>query len=169
MELVSVYIDLRPTLVRYFSAKTGSVSAAEDIVQEIYVKICSERNAADIRDPKAWMFRVGANLFIDARRRAQRETAREQIWASEGDGEASDLTSRDPSPETIVADRQRLARLLRLVDEMPPRMAEAFRLHKLQGLSQAEAAHRMGISTKAVEKHLTSGLRRLAETSDRWM
>ncbi len=44
---------------------------------------------------------------------------------------------------------------------MPPKAAEAFRLHKMAGLSQAEVAERMGVSRSAVEKYVSASLKEL--------
>jgi RNA polymerase sigma-70 factor (ECF subfamily) len=42
-------------------------------------------------------------------------------------------------------------------------MGRAFRLHKLEGLSQAETADAMGVSRKMIEQHIGVAIRRLAE------
>lgn len=147
-------------LIRYFAAKLGSPALAEDLVQELYLKLHAEPAGA-VTEPKAWLYRVGANLLIDMRRSAVRSAKREQAWA-DIDGMASEeRASPEPSAEQTVAARQRLMQLLAVVDRMPPRMAQAFRLHRLENLSQAQTADRMGISVKAVEKHLSAALQRL--------
>jgi RNA polymerase sigma-70 factor (ECF subfamily) len=48
------------------------------------------------------------------------------------------------------------------VAEQPPQAGRAFRLHKLEGLSHAETARTMGLSVKAVEKHVSAALKALA-------
>jgi len=51
---------------------------------------------------------------------------------------------------------------------LPVRTRQAFRLHKLEDLTHAEVAQRMGISKSAVEKHIMRALRRLLPlTEDR--
>ena len=50
----------------------------------------------------------------------------------------------------------------RAVADLPPQMGRAFRLHKLEGRSQAETAQAMGVSVKAVEKHIASAMKALA-------
>ena len=49
------------------------------------------------------------------------------------------------------------------LESLPPRMREAFKLHKLEGLSHAETARSMGISISAVEKHISGALKLLLE------
>ncbi|THD61685.1 sigma factor-like helix-turn-helix DNA-binding protein, partial [Phenylobacterium sp.] len=49
------------------------------------------------------------------------------------------------------------------VAELPPQMGRAFRLHKLEGRSQAQTAEAMGVSQKMVEQHIAVAMRRLAE------
>jgi RNA polymerase sigma-70 factor (ECF subfamily) len=44
---------------------------------------------------------------------------------------------------------------------MPAKMGQAFRLHKLDGLSHAETAHQMKVSVSAVEKHISAALKLL--------
>ena len=51
--------------------------------------------------------------------------------------------------------------LVEAVDDLPEKTRHAFQLHKLEGLSHAETARRMGISTSTVEKHISSALKTL--------
>ncbi|MNN85745.1 RNA polymerase sigma factor [compost metagenome] len=51
-----------------------------------------------------------------------------------------------------------LERLSDAIADLPPRCQMVFVMHKIHELSQAEVAERMGISLKAVEKHLRLGM-----------
>ena len=66
-----------------------------------------------------------------------------------------------------MAARQRLARLVAGVEQLPPQVAAAFRLHKFDGLTHGEVAARLGVSRSAVEKYIMSALKVLAEASER--
>ncbi len=68
----------------------------------------------------------------------------------------------EPDAEQVTASRQRLSQLVAAVAELPPQRQRAFRLHKLEGLSQAETAQAMGVSVKAIEQHIAAALRTLA-------
>jgi RNA polymerase sigma-70 factor (ECF subfamily) len=69
--------------------------------------------------------------------------------------------SDDPAADDAAASRQRLRQLVDAVADLPPQMQRAFRLHKLEGRSQAETAQLMGISVKSVEKHVAAALKAL--------
>src|SRR5665213_2023619 len=61
--LVAVYLDKRADLRRFFAARLGSVEAAEDLVQEIYLKLVAADAAhVDVHNPSAYLYRLGANL-----------------------------------------------------------------------------------------------------------
>jgi RNA polymerase sigma-70 factor (ECF subfamily) len=53
-------------------------------------------------------------------------------------------------------------RIFRAIDELPEEEREAFDLVRIQGLSQAEAADVIGVSTMTVNRRLHRGLQRLA-------
>ena len=54
-------------------------------------------------------------------------------------------------------------RMLRAIDELPEDEREAFDLVRIQGMTQAEAAQLLGVSTVTVQRRLGRGLRLLAE------
>ena len=166
--LFEVYLELRPTLLRIFAARLRSADAAEDLAQEVYLRVTRTAPDAVIEDPRAWLFKVASNLVVDRRRERLRGDQRDAAWLAHTT-EPEAATGASPSPERVVAGRQVLDKALAAVDAMPPRMAEAFRLTRLQGLSHAEAGRRMGVSSKAVEKHVASALARLtAEMRGLW-
>jgi DNA-directed RNA polymerase specialized sigma24 family protein len=57
-----------------------------------------------------------------------------------------------------VAGREELRLLGQALEALPPQRREAFRLRKVEGLSQKEIAARLGLSEKAVEKHVAKAV-----------
>ena len=57
-------------------------------------------------------------------------------------------------------------RILEAIDDLPEDEREAFSLVRIQGLTQAEAAEVLGVSTKTVQRRLNRGLVLLAERLD---
>jgi RNA polymerase sigma-70 factor (ECF subfamily) len=54
-------------------------------------------------------------------------------------------------------------RMLRAIDELPEDEREAFDLVRIQGMTQVEAAHLLGVSVVTVKRRMSRGLRLLAE------
>ena len=161
--LLEIYLERRANLVRFFAARSGSMALAEDLAQELYIKIATrDREAAIIENPVALIYRVATNVMLDRARGENRSGARDAAWrqinhASIG---VDDITEAPPADEA-AASRQRLRQLVEAVDSLPPQMQRAFRLHKLEGHSHVDTARIMGLSVKSVEKHISAALKAL--------
>ena len=160
--LLEIYLERRANLLRFFAARTGSRAAAEDLAQELYVKLATRDLTVTAENPVALIYRMATNVMLDRARGEARATARDAAWrrvahASVG---GEDVVEDVPADEA-VASRQRLQQLVDAVGELPPQMQRAFRLHKLDGRSHAETAQVMGLSVKSVEKHISAALKAL--------
>lgn len=166
--LLAAYLAKRQNLVRFFTVRTGSAAEAEDIVQDIFVKIAGLDGAA-IENPSAFLYKLGTNVLLDRVRARRRGLAREDAYFAiqVGDGgSASDPAVASPSPEHAWEFKRRLAEVMRVVNEFPPQRRRVFVMHKVEGLSYGEVAESLGISKSAVEKHMTAALRTLASLGD---
>ena len=154
--LLETYLEKRAALVRFFTARLRSAGAAEDLVQELYLKLATLDPADEIDNPSAFLYRAAQNLMLDRQRQDRRTALRDGAWA-----EVRELRSGEPAADDSLAARRKLARLAAIVEEMPAKMGQAFRLHKLDGLSHAETARSMNVSISAVEKHISAALKLL--------
>lgn len=161
--LVALYLARRETLLRFFAARTGSWAQAEDLAQELYLKLSERPSGREAENPGAFIYRIALNLMLDRARGAARTAAREAAWRALNRTQlgGEEIAEQAPADEA-AASRQRLRRLIEAVAELPPQMQRAFRLHKLEGLSHAETARAMGLSVKSVEKHVSAALRNLS-------
>lgn len=158
--LLDLYMDRRANLVRLFAAKTRSLSEAEDLVQDIYLRLLTLDPRSAVRNPSALLFRIGSNLLQDRMRGERRARARDRAWLYTARvSVAGEEVVDEPAADEVVASRERLRSLAAAVGEMPPQMGRAFRLHKLEGLTHAETARAMDISVSATEKHISAALR----------
>lgn len=130
----------------------------DDIVQETYAILTTIERTDHIDHPRAYFFRTAHNLILQQVRRSRIVPIN-----AVADLEAIDLATDEPSPETQVADRQELQRLADALASLPSRCGEAFRLRKVEGLSQREVAERMKLSENTVEKHIGKALRLLMD------
>ncbi len=160
--LLEIYLERRANLVRFFTARTGSLSVAEDLAQELYVKLAGRDPAVTAENPVALIYRIAMNVMLDRARGEARSVARESAWRLVAhDSVGRDDVAEEAPADEVAASRQRLRQLVDAVAELPPQMQRAFRLHKLEGRSHAETAHVMGLSVKSVEKHISAALKSL--------
>lgn len=161
--LVETYLDRRADLVRFFTLRLKSPAAAEDLVQEIYLRLARVEADARIDNPAAYLYRLGSNLMLEQLRGQRRSAARAEAWSEAHTSRIGEASLADePAADEALASRQRLSAVIAAVRELPPRTQEVFRLHKLEGLSHAETAARLGVSKSAVEKHMIAVLKHLA-------
>lgn len=157
-------LEHREQLLRFLAAR-GAGDAAEDLVHEIWLKISSARSGP-VASPLSYLYRVADTLMIDRFRSERQASRRDRDWTelTAGTGGASD----EPSAERIVA-AQSFARLVAdlLARLEPPRVAEVFRRHRVDGLAQREIAAEFGISLSTVESDLRKAYRALAELRER--
>ena len=160
--LIGLYLERRTDLVRFFTMRLRSAAAAEDLVQDIYVRLSGLGEPADIQNPMAYLYRLGSNLMLDKLRGERRTAHRDGAWLeSQTTRIGIHEISAEPSAETAVAARQRLALLAEALKELSPQTQRVFRMHKFEGMSHPQVAAALGISRSAVEKHMMAALKLL--------
>ena len=160
--LIGLYLQRRADLVRFFTVRLRSASAAEDLVQDIYVRLSGLDQPGEIQNPMAYLYRLGSNLMLDRLRGERRTAHRDGAWLdSQTTRVGVHEVSAEPSAEAAVAARQRLAALTDALAELGPQTQRVFRMHKFEGLSHPEVAAALGISRSAVEKHMMAALKHL--------
>jgi RNA polymerase sigma-70 factor (ECF subfamily) len=160
--LVRALIEKRGDLVLFVAARTRSMAAAEDLVQELYLKVVAMEPGIEVRSPGPLLYRMAANLLIDQVRSDQRARRRETDWR---DVTRLTLAGEDvadePAADEVILSRERTRQLAEAVAALPPQMGRAFRLNKLEGLTQTQAAEVMGVSRKMVEQHIHAAVKNL--------
>ncbi len=119
---------------------------------------------------RAWLLAIATNKAREARRRhlaARRNAAREVSQEGSRPPESPVSPGRSPSEDASAAESAEIVR--RALARLPPDYAEVLRLTRLEGLTLAEAAVRMGRSREAVKKLAGRALARfaLAAAADR--
>ncbi len=166
--LLAAYMEHRAALRRYFLSRTRSALEADDLLQDLYLKVAAVKTEEVIQHPLAYLYRQASNLLLDRRRGERRAAVRDGEWrrSAHALGPGEDLADTPPADLAVDA-RLRLEKLVAALNDLPPRVQEVFRLHKFDGLSHKEVADRLGLSRSSVEKHMITALRRLLETVGR--
>ena len=82
--------------------------------------------------------------------------AREAALSKESGRAEADRPDLDP--ETQADAKGRLERLAAALAQLPPQCQQAFLLNRLEGLTHAEIAARLGVSTKTVQRNIERAL-----------
>jgi len=148
-------------LHRFLSRRVGNRDLAADLVQESYTRVYAAASGQVIAEPRALLYATARNLLIDRHRRDQvRGSAACSTDTPGGPDEVHESIGPDTDqPDRILAGRQRLAAIEKVLASLPPRPREAFVLSKIDGLSRAEVALAMGIGVRTVESHLEVAMR----------
>jgi RNA polymerase sigma-70 factor (ECF subfamily) len=161
--LESLYGVHRADLRRFLIARTGDAAEADDVLQELWLK-ARQVPAGPIDNGKAYLYRMAQNLVVDRLREKQRRMARERRWNDQTtDFVAAGVepADRSQSAEDEILAREGAAILVSAISNLPEGARKAFELHKLEGLSHAEVARRLGISRSGVEKHMAVAMKYL--------
>lgn len=119
-----------------------SADVAEDLVQDTFLRVMSHPPASTAvrHNPKAYLYQTSRTIGINHRSRQRRV-------------EVSDPAAFDqiadvaPSAERVVAGRQQMRRVEAALAAMPDRMRTAFEMHRMDGMTIADVAARIGLST----------------------
>lgn len=134
-----------------------SRQAAEDIAQEVFIKIYEKRLKPD---PKAkfttWLYRVTVNASLDAVRK-------NKFVALTENAEILEPLSRMAVPEKAVEQRELETLLHAEIKALPENLRLPIELHQFEDLSYEEIARILNISPKAVERRLYHARERLRE------
>jgi RNA polymerase sigma factor (sigma-70 family) len=123
---------------------------AEDLVQDTYLRVIGSGRAADIRHPRAFLWRVAANLAADMGRRQSRRPSAEPM--------------RDGVTEPgFPADQAEQLMLKQIILDLPEPLRQVFLLSRVGGLTYESIARHLNISVKTVEWRMSKALARCAE------
>ncbi len=147
---------------RYAANLVRQPEEAEELVQEAYARLFALDDWASIANPHAFTIRIIRNLAIERFRRAEVVRLDQSAILN-----TLEIADQNPTPDVVAMDRSELNHVVKVMQEMPPRMREAMYLRRIEGLPPAEVAERMNISVSTVETHLIKALRLLTHTLNR--
>jgi RNA polymerase sigma-70 factor (ECF subfamily) len=128
----------------------------DDLIQEGFLRLCryQQQQKAPVRDPVAFLVDVVEKVHID---RVRRATLTRRIF-SDQPFEEVDCVDTASSPEQDAEAHELIERIERTLAVANPRTREAFLLHRFDGMSYAEIAKKLGVSTQAVTNHIAKAL-----------
>jgi RNA polymerase sigma-70 factor (ECF subfamily) len=165
--VTKIWEQVHDNLRAFIIKRVANEAEAEDILQEVFVRI--HRRLESVNDPRrlvSWVYQVTRNAIIDHYRVKGKRVERPMGLAGELEAlpaSASHNESSDDSGER----RAELAGCLRpMIAQLPQDYREAVTLVELNGLTQQEAAKRMGLSLSGMKSRVQRGRRQLMRMLD---
>lgn len=146
-----------PRLIKYAHTFVSSRQEAEDLVQDVFFQVWENRTK--FKHEKA----ISSYLFTLVRNKClnvlKHKLVADKYEISQSKKETEELYHISFEMDNFTSMEELLhLELEKLIQEMPGRCAEAFRLKWLEGKKIREIAEIMKISTTMVDKHLAKGL-----------
>ena len=147
-----LYRETYPRLVRTIYAVLGDAAAAEDCVQEAFVRAFDAwPRFRPERPAEAWIHQIALNVAISHRRKMKLREVGELVRR---------LGRPAPPPDPMEAVEQ--GEVVAALRRLPPRVAAAFVLRHYHGYNNREIAQATGVSERTVGARLAQARQRLA-------
>jgi RNA polymerase sigma factor (sigma-70 family) len=153
-------------LQRFLRLRLKNAADVPDLAQEVFLSLLRAPNHEDIRSPEAYLFTVASHIVQQHHQRCV-TTPAPMDWLERL--AQVPLSSSDEPPAKLEM-HQRVERLERTLDAMPPRMAMVLLMHRVAGHTIEEIARELKVAEITVKKDLAKALLRCrvhaAEFSD---
>ncbi len=144
-------------LLRAFAGKFVDRSTAQDIIQDVFLKIWMNRENFHIYES------VRAYLFRAVRNRCLNYLERQKFVKMEDDRSLIDEQIREfsffESPEQLYLEKELLNSVFEAIERLPEKSRQVFKLVYFENKKAAEIAEILQISVRTVETHIYKSLK----------
>lgn len=144
-------------LLRYFSRRGARRDVAEDLVQDVFVRLASRSATTQIENVEAYLMQTASSVWKDHGRRMRSRS------------EGAHIEFEDPrhgseglSPERVYEGRETVGEVLAALNALNSRTRQVFFLRRFEGMSQKDVARRLAISVSLVEKEMMKAIAHIA-------
>jgi RNA polymerase sigma-70 factor (ECF subfamily) len=153
---------------------TGSGTDAEDLTQEVFIKIYRSLSSFDVHKGAftTWITAMTRNLLVDHFRRTKQERMTDSMDAApSGDEDAPKLGERiedvKPSPDALLASKEKQRLVQEALQKVSPDLREAVILRDIQDMDYREIAEVLKVPEGTVKSRINRGRAELARLLSR--
>ncbi|WP_375462991.1 sigma-70 family RNA polymerase sigma factor [uncultured Methylobacterium sp.] len=150
--LLDAVVREQADLVAHAARILHDRTSAEDVVQEVTLRLCQADCPDAVGAPAPYLRRMVRNAAIDCARRALRERCH-----SISDAEAETIAAPCACPHQRLEDCQALKAVLAALEAAPERTRRVFLAHRLDGVPQKDLAREIGVSPTLVNFMIRDG------------
>lgn len=155
--IMKVFQENEIALKRFIKRFTSASHNVDDFAQETFLKGFAAELRMQIKEPKAFLFKIAKNVALTEVRKDSRSP---RGYLKDVDDISQILDEDQATAEDWLDGRKKLILFSKAVAQLTPRCREAFLMRRIDNLQYKQIANRMDISVSAVEKHVTTGLLR---------
>ncbi len=152
--LVSTFYEMEDTLRLYILKRLSVEEEAQDILQELFLRLIGLEEKDPIRNRRSYLFEIAHNLTVDRIRKNNRERVRFDSELMD----SLDMASEQQTPEQITHDRQRFSELMAVMNDMPENWRKALIMHRWENRTYSEIGEYLGVTHHAVKKYLSKAI-----------
>ena len=145
-------------LMRYFERRGAAKALAEDLVQDVFVRLAQRSESEPLENAEAYLMQTASSVWMDHHRRRKRRGEDQHVEYVEAQHAPEYF-----SPQRVVEGREAVRRLIDVLNALPERTRQTYVLCKIDGLKRKEVAKRFGVSISAIEKHLMKASLRIGQ------
>ncbi|MGH7452525.1 MAG: RNA polymerase sigma factor [bacterium] len=144
-------------IFNFIHYKLGNLEAAEDIVQDVFIKLWENRHQTkEGRSLKSYLFTIANNLALNYIRHSKVAMKFQQELGRE--------SAMEESPHSFLEKKEFHKKLLACIAALPEKTRIVFMMSRMEQLSYQEIAARLDISIKTVESHIGNALKTLRKS-----
>jgi len=156
-----IYEHYSPQVCAFIRKYLRSQELSDDICQNVFIKIWEHRDQLSVvTEFGAWAFTIAKRQCIDLLKKATREEAAMNMILSAYPGTVE-------QDENLLYTREYFQFIENILNRMPSRTTEVFRLCRQQSKTYDEAAKELGITRDAIKKHMVRSMRILKEAAEK--
>jgi RNA polymerase sigma-70 factor, ECF subfamily len=150
----SIWNDFKSELLCFIKAKVKDEYAAEDILQEVFIKVYNNINQlVDQSKLKSWLYKTTNNTIIDFYRTKKQNTLELD--------EVGDVPAIEDSSENM---NEEIAECIKsMLYELPDKYKEPLKLYEFKGMKHKEISEKLNISLSGSKTRIQRARNKLKE------
>ncbi len=138
---------MKDKLLRFSGRIMGNTPEAEDVVQEVFLKIWEKRDTMqDVLNPDAYCMTLTKNLSLDKRRSKHRRT--------EDIDNAISVTHSELTPYAAVETQDTIGKIRQYMNALPEKQKLVMHLRDIEGMSYDDIAAQLDMPMPQVKVYL---------------
>lgn len=133
-------------IYRFALSITKDPSTAQDVAQEVFIKIWKQIQDSEIENMGAWAMRLTRNLSIDKTRLKARSF--DSLHLVHG------YSSNENTPDQIVEEKDAVAQVKQFMEELPPKQRNILHLREVEEMSYDEISQILEVPLEQVKVYL---------------